>query len=278
MPKGCQPSLSYRYTGGQLMNHKTRRFYVATFISLVGLLAVIALAEDNPFSETASRPGAGSEKSLLATAPKAPVASESIQRCHCTDDANPTIEKIIRALHGPLSGPGLDYTDTPLHEVLLDLQQRSGIPIHIDRAALDEFGVNIDESVTVNFRNISLGAAMRLMLKELQLTYIIENEVLFVTTHDRAEKSLMTCVYDVRDLGFTTTSAAAKSTSPSADNNRLAEVIIDCIATDTWAKNGGGQAEVQPLGPDLLVISQTRSVHEEIQQLLNTIRKVKSEQ
>lgn len=259
------------------MNHKTRRFYVATFISLVGLLAVIALAEDNPFSETASRPGAGSEKSLLATAPKAPVASESIQRCHCTDDANPTIEKIIRALHGPLSGPGLDYTDTPLHEVMSDIQQRFAIPTYIDRAALDEAGVNVDAPVTVNLHGISMQATLRMILKPLNLTYLIENEVLLITTPDKANKELVTCVYDVGDLNFTV-AAASKGTSPPADKSRLAEVIVDCIATDTWAKNGGGQAEVQPLGPDLLVISQTRSVHEEIQQLLNTIRKVKSEQ
>jgi hypothetical protein len=51
-------------------------------------------------------------------------------------------------------------------------------------------------------------------------------------------------------------------------------MIRSCVSTDTWAKNGGGQAEIREITPDLLVISQTSAVHEEIRDLLSAIRKV----
>jgi hypothetical protein len=55
----------------------------------------------------------------------------------------------------------------------------------------------------------------------------------------------------------------------------LIEVIVSCVQTDTWAENGGGQAEVRPLPSGLLVISQTPAVHEEVSALLNKIRKMR---
>ena len=58
------------------------------------------------------------------------------------------------------------------------------------RPALEEIGVGTDEPVTVNLHNISLRSALRLMLKNLQLTYIIQDEVLMITTPEEAEKRI----------------------------------------------------------------------------------------
>ena len=54
--------------------------------------------------------------------------------------------------------------------------------------ALEEIGVGTDEPVTINLHNVSLRSALRLMLKKLQLTYIIQDEVLMITTPEEAEK------------------------------------------------------------------------------------------
>src|SRR5690606_36711346 len=46
-------------------------------------------------------------------------------------------------------------------------------------------------------------------------------------------------------------------------------------ATETWAENGGGEAEVRPFPTNLsLVISQTQAVHEEIADLLEQLRRL----
>ncbi len=110
-------------------------------------------------------------------------------------------QRIDKALRSPLPQGGLDYTDTPLTEVASDLQQRFGIPIIVDKPALEELGVNADEPITIaGLQNVSLRSALRLMLKNIQLTYIIQDEVLMITTPDRAEKNLITKVYPVADL------------------------------------------------------------------------------
>ena len=74
----------------------------------------------------------------------------------------------------------------------------------------------------------------------------------------------MICVYDVRDLVATPVRPAQAGASAAADYDPLIDAIVSCVATETWAESGGGEAEIRPLPPGLLVISQTRAVHDEI--------------
>jgi general secretion pathway protein D len=47
------------------------------------------------------------------------------------------------------------------------------------------------------------------------------------------------------------------------------------VSTETWAENGGGEAEIRPFPTNLsLVISQTQAVHEEIADLLEQLRRL----
>jgi hypothetical protein len=112
----------------------------------------------------------------------------------------PAEENIERALREPLRGTGLDFTDVPLEEVVTVLEDDYGIPVEIDIPALDEIGIGPDEPVTASLHGISLRSALRLMLKQLQLTYIIQDEVLMITTPEQAEQDLVVKVYPVADL------------------------------------------------------------------------------
>jgi hypothetical protein len=107
---------------------------------------------------------------------------------------------------------------------------------------------------------------LRLTLRPKQLTYLIRDEVLVITTPEEAETELLLCVYDVRDL--------VNARSNTKDLEKLANVVVACIACETWAKHGGGEAEIRPLRPGLLVVSQTRAVHEEIAGLFAAMRKI----
>jgi tetratricopeptide (TPR) repeat protein len=109
-------------------------------------------------------------------------------------------ERINAALNGPLKDTGLDFTETPLEQVVNSLQDEYGIPIQLDTPALQDAGLNPQEPITVNLHNIALRSALRLMLKQHQLTYIISNEVLMITTPEEAEKQLVPKVYPVADL------------------------------------------------------------------------------
>ena len=60
-----------------------------------------------------------------------------------------------------------------------------------------------------------------------------------------------------------------------ADFDSLIDLIISTVASDTWAENGGGEAEIRPFPTNLsLVISQTQAVHEEIADLLEQLRRL----
>lgn len=108
--------------------------------------------------------------------------------------------RISEALQGPLTSVGLDFTETPLGEVVEFLRDEYGIEIQLDKSALEEFSIEEDEPITVNLRNVSLRSALRLMLKDLELTYIIAEEVLLITTQEEADTRLSVKVYPVGDL------------------------------------------------------------------------------
>jgi hypothetical protein len=227
---------------------------------------------DDPFADPTNSarphpalvPGAGGVTGASAAADKS--ASDF---CRCIGDGDvPGVERIRDTLQSPLKATGLDFADTPLEEIVALLQEEYGIPIKLDTPALSEMGLSPDEPVTISLRSISLHAALRLMLKQIGLTYLIQDEVLLITTPDEAERQLRTCVYDVRDL---VDAAKAHGT------DEIIDAIVSCVATETWAENGGGEAEIRSLKPGLLVVSQMQSVHEQIRELLATIRAIRSQ-
>jgi hypothetical protein len=158
---------------------------------------------------------------------------------------------------------GFAFSEQPLEEVMGLLQEEYAIPIQIDTNALDQKGVAPDEPITFAVQGVSLRAALELMLKQKGLTYIIDDEVLLITTPDEAEDRLQTCVYDARDLIHS---------KHGQDFDSLVDSIVSCISTETWAENGGGEAQIRPVQPGFLIVSQTQAIHDDIRELLATIR------
>lgn len=74
------------------------------------------------------------------------------------------------------------------------------IPIMIDRTALADIGLTGEEQVELAVPAITLRSALNLLLHEVGLTYVLDNEVLIITTPDEAETRLTVRVYPVRDL------------------------------------------------------------------------------
>ena len=106
-------------------------------------------------------------------------------------------QRILDALEADVD---LDYPETPLKEVIEDLKERFNIPIVLATKKLEEAAINLETPVTVNFKQISLRAGLRNMLGDLNLTYIIKDEVMQITTPEDAGSQLITKVYRVGDL------------------------------------------------------------------------------
>ncbi|TWT73443.1 hypothetical protein Pla123a_37780 [Posidoniimonas polymericola] len=174
-------------------------------------------------------------------------------------------ERIDQTLNRPLRPGGLDFNDAPLEEVVDFLRTEYEIEIQLDETALDDLGIGIDEPITCVIRNISLMSGMRLMLKQLELTYVIADEVMLITTEEEAETRLTIGIYPMRGVA-----------KDKRELMELAKVVVSTVAAETWKHNGGGEANLQSLDAGFLVVSQTRAVHEELIEFLSALRRAKA--
>jgi len=92
------------------------------------------------------------------------------------------------------------FIDTPLSDAIEFFGDLHRISIIFDNAALLEEGIDTAEPITLDISGIKLRSALKIMLEPLQLTYIIEDEVMKITTENRAIEKLSTRVYPVGDL------------------------------------------------------------------------------
>jgi hypothetical protein len=242
---------------------------VCLSIVLFGNVGLLARAQaQEAVTPPKAEPKAAEKSPLVEGSNRAKTESSATEFCQCVgrDVNSASSKKIEQALAGPLHSSGLNYADTSLQDVLMQLGDEYGIPIQLDKVALEEAGIGTDSPVTMTLHNISLHSALRLILHRLQLTWMVRDEVLMVTTKESAEKDLDTCVYNVQGLVEDSDPKSVKA---------LMDVICGCVQTDTWAVNGGGQAEILPLPSGLLVVSQTQAAQEQVSMLLNKIRKMR---
>ena len=110
---------------------------------------------------------------------------------------NPAEQKIVKELDEPTD---IEFIDTPLEDVLAFLEDYHEIEIELNRRALDDFGIDSGAPITRTLQGVSLRSALKLILEDMDLTYVIDNEVLLITTVEDAEQRLVTKVYPVADL------------------------------------------------------------------------------
>lgn len=93
------------------------------------------------------------------------------------------------------------FTNAPLVEVLATLTDMADVPVFIDVNGLKMEAVTSDQPVTINISQpIMLKSALNLILDPLGLSYVIENEVLKITTAEAKQADVYTEVYNVGDL------------------------------------------------------------------------------
>jgi len=149
----------------------------------------------------------------------------------------------------------IDFNGQPLESVAAFLSDKYSIPIQIDKLALEDAGLGPDEPITFSGGAMSFRSALRHILRQHALTYIVRDEVMLITTPTVAEEELETRVYPLDD---------AKSAKT------LQGIIMAHVLTDTWAAGGHGTAEITGFSGGL-VISQTNEGHELIHDLLKQL-------
>ena len=166
-------------------------------------------------------------------------------------------QTIINALDKPTE---VAFQDNPLNDALNYLKDRHEIEIWIDTAQ-----VNPDDvTVTLETSKVSLRSCLNLILEPHGLCFLVEDDVLKVTSLEYAENKFITRTYPVGDL-FESAEDAQELTellqcglglSPSDENPRP-------LMISTTAR--------------VLVIRQTHQVHDQLLQLLRNLRDERAE-
>ena len=174
----------------------------------------------------------------------------------------------------------LDFDNQPLEKVAEYLKQRHALEIQIDRRALEDAGMGSDTPITRKLKDVSLRSALRLVLDELDLTFVVRDGFLLITTKMEAENMLATKVYPVADLVTTESDfqPPASGMRRRSGYTELLDAINQTIAPDTW-ENVGGPGVIESFrNGEALVVSQTTEVQEEVAELLAALRKTRDKQ
>ena len=184
-------------------------------------------------------------------------------------------ERIKSTLDQLLKTP-LDFTEQPLNEIIETLQEEYDIPIVFDNAALDEVAISPETELTINFRHITLRSALKLMLRQPgleDLTFVVDDEVLMITTIDRANATLTICMYRVDDLNLF---GDTVSTGQPQGFSSLTSAIKSCVSYDSWKANGKGEGELVLVRPGILIVANTRNIQSQVESFLDQLRGVKA--
>ena len=159
------------------------------------------------------------------------------------------------------------FEHTPLRAVCETIGKTLDIPVVLDHRGLKEMGVREDAPITRSMKDVRLGAFLDFQLGQLELTWVIRDEVLLITHREEAMNQLETRIYDVSDLlkvpGY-----------EAYDFDSLIDLITISVDPTTWP-TVGGPGPITPIETSTtqaLVIAQSQRQHEDIAQLLADLR------
>lgn len=165
---------------------------------------------------------------------------------------SPAEQSILAALEQHTT---VEFIDTPLRDVIDYIADSHRISIRFETTALQEEGITTDEPVNLVLTGAKLESALNIILHDEVggLTYIVEDEILKITTQTAAEAKPETRVYPVQNL---------------VEAGFEEESLQEIVANDT----GTELANVHTL-PGFLVITQSQPEHRRTAKLLNQLHR-----
>ena len=122
-----------------------------------------------------------------------------------TRDAKTT--RILQEMDKPVSMPFA--TETPLEDVIRYIKNAttgpglpSGIPIYVDPVGLTEAEMTMASPITLNLEGVTLKQSLKLLLKQLDLTYTVKDGLMTITSVDSPDQPTEIRVYPVADLAL----------------------------------------------------------------------------
>ncbi len=239
-----QPSVAVR--GGKRLNRVLSLGFLGT------LFVVLAVGAGIFFHRQRAHPRWQPSRTARSAVPLAPPA-----------DARPTPgqgdphEQLRQRL-------SVNLQAVPLPDALKQIAEKTRTTIVLDEESIRQAGIAVDLPVTIETRvPESVSAILNLILQPRNLGYVVEGRSIKVTTREVVEDTLYVRVYPVADL--------VASVEPRYDFRELISLITSTVGPESWDAIGGpGRIDAFQAS---LVIAQTQPRHEEIADLLGTLRR-----
>ena len=253
-----------------------RRGILCAFLFVASCLQAVAADPPvaNPAVEPPQPPAAPATPPVVVEAPRAvlrtvhrQVSRLPLTRDYCSvpvgDTATVTAHaKIDAALSRGVDADTTNFNETPLRDVVSQFRALLKVPVVLDMKALEDAGIDIDTPITFTGQGTSVRAALRRVLGDIDLTWMIRDEALVITTKERAGENLEDRLYPL-PWGY--------SIQGAIDFRSLIDLIHNTIGGPGAWDVAGGNGAIRPLGDAadaVLVVSQTSDMHDEIEGLL----------
>ena len=209
-----------------------------------------------------------------------------------TSETDPRRQEVVNKLNS--MRVSVDFNNQTLEEAISFLRDFTGLNIVVDA----EVYKNQSEDqlkVTLKVKDLLLKSVLKLMLNSRELTAMYKEGVVLVVPKNKIDKSVTLQLYDVRDLlvkiqdfagpkvelvspqkggGGPLTGATFTLEEPRSTITE--EFITDMVKQNTgdksWEENPNAS---MTLTNGVLVVSQSKRVHEEIKRFINLLRQFK---
>jgi hypothetical protein len=170
----------------------------------------------------------------------------------------------------------LQCVDMPLKELVQFVSDQSRVRMVLSKK-IEDAGVSADHPVTFAADNIATESALRLILRELNLSFLVQHERVIITTIEDSQSpaNQTTHAYLVADLLDVVRLPAHAGGGLAHDYDSLIETITSSIEPDSWSDVGGPGSIREFENSRSLVISTRRDLHQRIAALLVSLRKAK---
>jgi hypothetical protein len=188
-------------------------------------------------------------------------------------EGNDDVSRLEAALSRSVS---LEFVDTPLRDVIQFVANRTGAHIKLSKK-IEDAGVQPDQPVTMVAKDVAAEKFLSLLLRELNLTFILKHGVILVTTNEEAQspENMLTRVYPVADLCDWVRLPREYGGGLSLDFDPLVDMITSTIEPDSWQDVGGPGSITGFENSRSLVIATRYDLHQKIAPLLVTLRRAK---
>lgn len=168
---------------------------------------------------------------------------------------------ILKALNSPVT---LDFKGARFEDVIEELQRITGQTILVDRQALDEVNVTYETPVKLQVKAVSMRTALRKLLGDLGLAYVVRDQTIQVMSQQRAASLMTVRYYPVGDLvasmnpflppGF-------NQLQTGANVQQLIDLMMQSVDPASWNVNGGPGSIVFYAPAMALVVKQSAEIH-----------------